>query len=667
MGADHPNPRPAEAATAPAAGASRGGSDSFPIGRLPQRLGRYTLTRRLGVGGMAEVFLAQQDGPAGFHKTCVVKRILPHLAEEPRFVDMFQREARLAALLHHTNVVQIYELGEADGSFFISMEFVDGLPLHRLARGSWRANQPLPMEVVCCAIADAALGLAAAHEQCDEQGQPLHLVHRDISPDNLIINREGVTKILDFGVAKSTQGERTATGEIKGKVPFLSPEQVRGDPVDSRSDLYSLGVTAYWLLTGKRPFTAPSDLGIMQAVLAETPRPPRALNPTVPEPLDELVMRLLDKDPARRPQSGHDVADALAPALSVRRAIVSPFVREVLTREQQSPPVEESGPANPGFLPSTPHSDEVKSNLRRLANAPTAARGLDSAALASPGRTMADETAPTAPSAADPASIASVSTESLAELLPRSRAPLVAATLGGLVLIGAAVLFVATRDPVESPAAMLPATSAEPAGDRPTDPAPPPALPPADPTAQGAAAPAPVEPAPAAPSPAAPVAAESAPAEPVDPATAEPAIAAPPEPKAPKAAKEREIAAAAPKWVQWQTKAGKKLGAGATVLKLPAGVAQLVAVDTRRGARSLVDVVEGAVDYGRLGKGRLDVRAAPFADVFLGAEALGGTPFKPVELVAGSYVVTFRHDGKEKTERVEIKAGQTAKVMATFD
>ncbi|MBI1947653.1 MAG: serine/threonine protein kinase [Deltaproteobacteria bacterium] len=636
MATDLPDPQLPGAAT-PAGRATGGHTDSFPIHRLPQHIGRYNLTKRLGVGGMAEVFLAQQDGPAGFHKVCVVKRMLPHLAEEPRFVEMFQREARLAALLHHTNVVQIYELGETDGAFFIAMEYVDGMPLHRLARASWRANRPLPMEVVCCALADAALGLAAAHEQCDEHGQPLRLVHRDISPDNLIVNREGVTKVLDFGVAKSTQGERTATGELKGKVPFLSPEQIRGDAIDGRSDLYALGVTAYWLLTGKRPFTAPSDLGVMQAVLADTPRPPRALNPTVPEPLDELVMRLLEKDAGRRPQSGHEVADVLAPALAVRRTIVGPFVREALATEATNPPIEESGPANPGFLPSTPHSDEVRANLRRMSSP----RLLPAAAVRpAPGaRGVAEETSPTEPVAGDPSSVASVATLPVGAADRQGRGALIAATLGGVVLIAAAITFVVTRgdtEPDVRPVAVSPTPAPTvPPAPSPAEPTPPPlVVPPPDPTPIDAAAPDPLAPA---------------------------------DGKRVGEPKLREIAAAGPKWVQWQTKAGKRLGSGTSVLAVPAGVSQIVALDTRRGGRSVVDVKGGAADYGKLPRGKLQVRAAPFADVFLGSEALGTTPFAPVELVEGSYVVVFRHGGKEQKEKVEVKGGQTVRSSASFE
>jgi len=618
----------------PASDPVAAGTDSHPINRLPHRLGRYTLTKRLGVGGMAEVFLAQQDGPAGFHKICVVKRMLPHLAEEPRFVEMFQREARLAALLHHTNVVQIFELGETEGSFFIAMEYVDGMPLHRLARASWRINQPLPMEVVCCTIADAALGLAAAHEQCDEHGHALRLVHRDISPDNLIVNREGVTKVLDFGVAKSTQGERTATGELKGKIPFLSPEQIRGDAIDGRADLYALGVTAYWLLTGKRPFAAPSDLGVMQAILAAEPRPPRELNPTVPEALDELVLRLLQKDAARRPQSGHEVADVLAPALAVRRTIVGPFVRAALLGAQTSPPIEESGPASPGFLCSTPQSDEVRSSLRRLKSA--------APSPPAPVRPPVEETSPTAPSGGDAATAASLVTTPLASAPRAGKGVLVAASLGGLVLVAAAVAFVVLRgDGSIDPPAPAPVPTPSP---RAPSPAPDPPSPAPDPTTV-----APVSD---------PVASPAADAQPE---------LAPSELKPAPVAKTREVAAAAPRWVQWQTKGGKRLGTGTSVLAVPAGTTQIVAVDTQRGGRSVVDVKGGAADYSKLPHGKLQVRAAPFADVFLGSVALGPTPFAPVDLVEGSYLVVFRHEGKEQKVRVDVKGGQTARASASFE
>jgi serine/threonine-protein kinase len=301
------------------------------IQSLPARLGRYLLTKRLGIGGMAEIFLASQDGPAGFRRPCVVKRVLPHLAEDPKFVEMFQREARVAALLSHTNVVQVYELGEADGSFFLAMEYVDGTALHTLARTSWRLRRPLPLEVVCCAVADAALGLDAAHALNDLDGAPLSLVHRDISPDNLMVNREGVTKVLDFGIARTALFDGgTGTGELKGKLPFTSPEQIAGLALDGRADLYALGVTLYWLLTGQRPLVGDGDLQLMQKIIHEVPRPPKELNPSIPDVVNDLTMKLLEKRRERRPARGCDVHDALADALKARRSVVVPFVERTL-------------------------------------------------------------------------------------------------------------------------------------------------------------------------------------------------------------------------------------------------------------------------------------------------------------------------------------------------
>lgn len=612
--------RPAQGPTAPAV--------TQPVYSLPARLGRYTLIERIGVGGMAEVFVALQDGPAGFQKQVVVKRILPHLAQDPRFVEMFQREARLAASLHHTNIVEVFELDNDGDAHFIAMERVEGLTAHRLARRAWQADVSIPLEVVCGIAADAALGLQHAHER--------GLVHRDISPENLMINTEGVTKVLDFGVAKSTQGERTATGELKGKVPFLSPEQIRGDAIDGRADLYALGVTAYWLLTGKRPFAAPSDLGVMQAILAQTPRPPRDLNPTVPEVLDELVMCLLQKDPAQRPQSGHEVADALAPALAVRRTIVGPFVREALSGAQTNPPVEESGPANPGFLCSTPQSDEVRSSLRRLASSPR---------LLPTVRPSVEETSPTAPTAptaeSEPASAISIATVPVEHRVRPGRGALVAASLGGLALVAAAIAFVVLRGD-GTIAAPPPAVVVAPAPVLPPPP-PEPLPPPPDPT--GVPVPDPVA------------------AVPID----EPTEAPPTEARPAPSAKAREVAAAAPRWVQWQSKGGKRLGSGTAVLAVPVGTTQIVALDTQRGGRSVVDIKGGAADYGKLPRGKLQVRAAPFADVFLGSVALGQTPFAPVDLVEGSYLVVFRHEGKEQKVRVDVKGGQLARAAASFE
>ncbi len=311
--------------------------DSTIVSAMPKppRLGRYELLERLGVGGMAEVYLAQQIGAAGFHKKVVVKRILPHLAADAQFVQMFAREAKVAARVSHPNVVQIYELAEEGGELFIAMEHIDGLTLHRLAAAAWEQGRALPTDVVIRTIADAALGLHAAHSLTDEQGRLVHLVHRDVSPDNLMVSKDGVTKVLDFGVAKGDLGgPKTKTGNLRGKIPFMPPEQIMGEVLDGRADLYALGVSAYWMLTGERPYDRQSDWHTMQAILNDPPRPATTHNPGIPQALDELLLRLLQKNRDQRPSSGKEVADLLddlaSPASLGGKKTTVAFLREVL-------------------------------------------------------------------------------------------------------------------------------------------------------------------------------------------------------------------------------------------------------------------------------------------------------------------------------------------------
>ena len=348
--------RPAQGPTAPAV--------TQPVYSLPARLGRYTLIERIGVGGMAEVFVALQDGPAGFQKQVVVKRILPHLAQDPRFVEMFQREARLAASLHHTNIVEVFELDNDGDAHFIAMERVEGLTAHRLARRAWQADVSIPLEVVCGIAADAALGLQHAHER--------GLVHRDISPENLMINTEGVTKVLDFGIARSTAttATLTKTGELKGKLPFMAPEQIRGDDVDARADLYALGVTMYWLLTGQRPITAKSEVMLLHAALTVVPQPASTLNPKVQPGVDALVQALLEKRPEDRPASGREVYDALAHDLPARSVLSAPFVKEVMALPEVEPGTD-LGTSN-SFIASSPRTPRIISGWRRAVAADAA-------------------------------------------------------------------------------------------------------------------------------------------------------------------------------------------------------------------------------------------------------------------------------------------------------
>ncbi|MBZ4334136.1 serine/threonine-protein kinase [Corallococcus sp. AS-1-12] len=266
------------------------------------QLGKYQLVRKLASGGMAEVFLAKAAGPRGFEKTLVLKRILPHLAEDEAFVEMFLGEAQLAARLDHPNVVQIFDFGEVDGSYFLAMEYIDGPTLRRLIKRSTELKQPLPPGVCAKMVAAAAEGLAFAHELTDpETGAPLGLVHRDISPENVLVSRQGTVKVVDFGIAKvAGQSHRTATGVVKGKVAYMPPEQLQAKAMDGRVDVYALGIVLYELLTGKRPFDATTDVSMMQAILFEPFVPAVTRRPDLPETMQRILEKALAKDREQR-------------------------------------------------------------------------------------------------------------------------------------------------------------------------------------------------------------------------------------------------------------------------------------------------------------------------------------------------------------------------------
>ena len=222
------------------------------------RIGRYTLLGTLATGGMAEVFLAKQEGPEGFNKTVVIKRILPHLAADEVFVRMFLNEARLAANLNHPNVLSIYELGrdESTGAYFIAMEWIDGCNLKRLFKAASNQGQLPPLAVSARILADACAGLDFAHNLKGSDGRPLDIVHRDISPENVLVSYAGMVKVVDFGIAKAAQSESLDPHrQVKGKFAYMSPELLVGGNCDRRADVWALGVTFYWMLCGSKPFS----------------------------------------------------------------------------------------------------------------------------------------------------------------------------------------------------------------------------------------------------------------------------------------------------------------------------------------------------------------------------------------------------------------------------
>jgi serine/threonine protein kinase len=274
--------------------------------------GRYELLKRLAGGGMGEVYLARQRGLDGFQKLLVIKTLLPHLCEDEEFITMFKDEARLTAQLIHPNVCQVFEFDKVENTYYIAMEYLRGEDLRRLFRACDQAAKPLRVPLICRIIADAAAGLDFAHSLRDHEGNPYGIVHRDISPQNILVTFEGGVKVIDFGVAKAAgRAQHTRTGALKGKYSYMSPEQVMGKHVDHRTDIFALGVVLHELLTGKRLFKADSDVETLERVRQTKVLPPSALNPQVPQSLDGIVMHALTREPDERFQSAQEMRLAL--------------------------------------------------------------------------------------------------------------------------------------------------------------------------------------------------------------------------------------------------------------------------------------------------------------------------------------------------------------------
>jgi serine/threonine-protein kinase len=282
---------------------------------MPCRFGKYTLIRRLATGGMAELFLAIQKSVAGFEKLIVIKRILPVLNQDRAFIEMLLHEARVAATMSHPNIVQIFDVGAVDGAYFIAMEHVHGEDLRSIVR-QMRKSQVLefPLEHALSIVLGMCAGLAYAHEKRDLDGTPLNIVHRDISPQNVIITFTGDVKVVDFGIAKSDaqmQQEHTRNGKLKGKIPYMSPEQARGDSIDWRTDIFAAGVMLFELTTGKRLFKGASEYETLRLICDRDYPSPSQVRFGYPRELEAIVMRALAKDRTHRWQSAREMQAAL--------------------------------------------------------------------------------------------------------------------------------------------------------------------------------------------------------------------------------------------------------------------------------------------------------------------------------------------------------------------
>ena len=274
-------------------------------------LGRYQLLSRLAIGGMAEVYLARQGELSGFKTLVVVKKVLPHLAEKPDFIAMFLDEARIASLLDHPNVVRITEVGRTDNEYFLAMELVQGKPLSAILQQSEKAKTPIPHNLGALIVANAAAGLHHAHQLTDASGSLLGLVHRDISPQNIMVSFEGSVKVIDFGIARALGrlGD-TNSGSLKGKLGYMAPEQARGEGIDARADLFSLGVVLWECVAGRRMFLRENDLATLRAVVYE-PIPSASKFAEIDPALDAIIRRAVSRNVAERFQTAEEMRIAL--------------------------------------------------------------------------------------------------------------------------------------------------------------------------------------------------------------------------------------------------------------------------------------------------------------------------------------------------------------------
>jgi serine/threonine protein kinase len=286
---------------------------------VPTTYGRFRLTGRIGAGGMAEVFRAVVNGPQGWERELVVKRILPTLSGNAEFTKMFIREAKISALLVHPNIVQTFEFGEAEGTYFIAMEGVHGVTLRELLTKLKKEQRAMPFMVIADIAKQVCTGLDYAHTLRGPDGAPLEIVHQDVSPTNIMLAYNGTVKVLDFGIARAASfaEEEAKKGLIKGKVAYLAPEQVNMKPFDHRIDIFALGVVMHEMMTGVRLFQAKNDIGKMRQLLAQPIPPPSSVNAAVPRELDRIVMKALEVDPAQR------YASATAMAADLERTMIA--------------------------------------------------------------------------------------------------------------------------------------------------------------------------------------------------------------------------------------------------------------------------------------------------------------------------------------------------------
>ena len=348
------------------------------------RLGQYELLLELAAGGMATVYVARQIGAAGFERLVVVKRVHRHLLENASFTDMFLDEARVASMIHHPNVVPVVDVVEAEGELFLVMNYIDSATVAKLRHAAGKAKQRIPPAIAARIVADALAGLHAAHEAVDMQGAPLDVVHRDVSPQNIIVGADGVGRLIDFGIAKAQRRiTETQTGSLKGKYGYMSPEQSKGKDLDRRSDVFAMGVVLYEMLTNERLFASDNEFETLRRIAEAPITNPSIKVSAVPAALDAVVQKALARPVDERFANAAEFLDALTAAITPasHREVAAFMTKYVGTQLQErretlrallAGELEPLGAAVPGAL-----SSERPSKYASFSGAASSRRGLE--------------------------------------------------------------------------------------------------------------------------------------------------------------------------------------------------------------------------------------------------------------------------------------------------
>ncbi len=451
-------PPPVSTPAAPAAPAAPPRRREEPAAAVPStgpdHFGQYEILEKIASGGMAELSKAKRTGVEGFQKIVAIKKILPHLADDEDFITMFADEAKLAAQLNHPNIIHIYDLGKIKaGGYFIAMEYVDGRDLRAIELSARELGVPLPVPLAVYIASKVASALDYAHRRRDADGRELNIVHRDVSPQNILISYEGDIKLCDFGIAKAaSKASKTQSGALKGKMQYMSPEQAWGKPIDRRSDLFSLGVVLHELLTGERLFRGDTDINILEKVRNADVAPPSRTNPEVSQSLDAVVMKALAKDPDERYTNASDMLRDLDSVLySYTPAPGSADVAIYLHRLQAEEAAVSEAKAREAAAQAASLESEAEPARKRKSKGAPIARRPDAAPRPEPPAVPPPPTTPAGPAPRGGEVFGSLDRSAEAER--KSRAPLYAAiAVAAAALVGFAVWKLTQRQAPPPPA-----------------------------------------------------------------------------------------------------------------------------------------------------------------------------------------------------------------------